>query len=268
MGRSVTPQLSRSVAGADRGEDQTRRMARLLTMSTAELSAVLGGDPATAAPWVEAAAACGMAGAQLQFGRMLLDGTGVPKDQVAALRWFAKATMAGALDAKIRAEAQNMVGRCHELGWGTTVDFGAAVEWYRRAAAANDSWGIYNLGNMLFDGRGIARDHGAAVALYERAARLGHARAMNLLGRCCEEGWGTPRDPVAAADWYRRSAEAGYFRAQYNHGIELLRLGRRHEAAAMFDRAMPEADAPMRARMAALLSQADRISVAQHCGGE
>jgi TPR repeat protein len=260
----MTPQLSHAIARADRGADQLQRMARLQAMSAAELSATLGGDPVMAAPWVAAAAACGMAAAQLQLGRMLLEGTGLPKDQAAALRWFGKAAMAGngsaqnRGSAKHRAEAQNMLGRCHELGWGTAVDWTAAVGWYRRAATVSeggggDGWGIYNLANMLFDGRGIAEDRAAAVVLYRRAARLGHARAMNLLGRCLEEGWGTPRDPAGAAQWYRRSAEGAYFRGQYNHGVELLRQGHRAEAAAMFERATPEADAAMRARMADLL---------------
>ncbi len=233
-------------------------MARLRAMSAAELAALLGGDPREAAPWVEAAAACGMAEAQARLGRMLLDGSGVAKDEAAALRWFGKA--ARAADGPTRGDAENMAGRCHELGWGTIVDWGAAVDWYQRAARSGDAWGKYNLANMLFDGRGIDEDRVAAITLYEQAARAGHPRAMNLLGRCLEEGWGVPRDPVAAAHWYRCSAEGGYFRGQYNHGVELLRQGRRAAAAGMFEHASAEADPPLRARMAALLdeSQAQR----------
>lgn len=266
MGRSVTAPLARSIARTARGVDQLQRMARLQAMSANELAAALGGDPATAAPWVAAAAACGMAAAQLQWGRMLLDGAGVAKDEGAALRWFVKAGLGG------HGEAQNMAGRCHELGWGTPIDWTMALDWYRRSAKAGDSWGIYNLGNMLFDGRGSAQDRGAAVALYARAARLGHARAMNLLGRCLEEGWGAPRDSAAAAQWYRRSAEGGYFRGQYNHGVELLRQGRRSAAIAMFARAMGEADVALRARMAAALAPGatvtDGLVIAQSRCGE
>jgi TPR repeat protein len=195
-----------------------------------------------------------MVRAQVQLGRMLLAGTGVPQDEAAALRWFNTAARAG------DGEAQNMTGRCHEVGWGTAADWAIAVEWYRRAAAAGDSWGTYNLANMLFDGRGVAEDRAAAVALYERAARAGHARAMNLLARCYEEGWGVARDPQSVWDWYRRSAEGGYFRGHYNHGVELLRQGRRAEAAVQFERAEAEADAPLRARMAEVLSQPDKYS--------
>lgn len=249
MGRGMTPELARSIARAGRAEDQFSRMARLKTMSAAELTARLGGDPAAAAPWLEAAAACGMAAAQLQLGRMLLDGSGVPEDKPMALSWFIRAARVGRDPAKAAGEASNMVGRCHELGWGTAADPVAAVHWYQRAAALGDSWGMYNFANMLFDGRGIAEDRGAAIVHYERAASLGHPRAMNLLGRCLEEGWGAPRDPGSAAHWYRRSAEGGYFRGQYNHGIELLRHGCREAAVAMFQCASAEADASMLAHI-------------------
>ena len=246
----MTPDLTRSIAGIVRAEDHCRRMARLNAMSAAELADIFGGDPEAAAPWLEAAAACGMATAQLQLGRMLLDGTGGCQDKTMALRWFVRA--ARHESPEIAGQARNMVGRCHELGWGTAIDPVAAVFWYHRAATSGDSWGMYNLANMLFDGRGIAQDRGAAIIHYERAARLGHPRAMNLLGRCLEEGWGTPREPAAAALWYRRSAEGGYFRGQYNHGVELLRQGCREAAAAMFQRASAGGDAPLRMRISEL----------------
>ena len=223
------------------------RMSQLRRMSSAELRSLLAGDPATAAPWVHAAARYGVAEAQLRLGQILLDGLGAEKDEAAALTWFTRAAKTGA------PEAMNMVGRCHENGWGTDVDPAAAADWYRRSAEAGHDWGEYNYANMLFDGRGVARDEAGALAWYQRASDKGHARAMNLLGRCYEEGWGTPRDPVAAADWYRRSAEAGYFRAQFNYGSVLAAHGRVDEALTWFDQACREAPADSRAAMIAVL---------------
>ena len=247
MGRSVTS-LAHAVARAARAEDQVRRTAQLQAMSGEDLARVLGGDPAQSAPWVEAAAACGIAEAQVRLGRMLIEGTGVAKDLHSALRWFLKAARGG------NADAQNMAGRCFELGWGCDIDLPEACRWFAKSAAAGEAWGEYNYANMLFDGRGVAQDHVAAVALYERASRRGHARAMNLLARCREEGWGCARDAAQAAHWYRLSAEAGYFRAQYNHGIELLHQGRRDEARIWLERASGEADDAMRTRIIAALS--------------
>ena len=229
-----------------------RRMGRLRRMSHVELRALLAGDPAKAAPWIETAARHGVTEAQLRLGQMLLDGLGAPKDHGAALAWFLRAARAGA------PEAMNMVGRCHENGWGTPEDLPAAARWYRRSAAAGHDWGEYTHANLLFDGRGVARDRVEAVSWYQRAARRGHARAMNLLARCCEEGWGMPRDPSAAIGWYRRSAEGGYFRAQFNYGTVLAARGRTAAALGWFDKARRDAPADsLRAMVEVLLRQRD-----------
>ncbi len=212
-------------------------------MRKGEIHALLSGDPAEAAPWVELAARHGLAAAQLRLGRMLLDGTGAAKDQTTALGWFKTAARSG------DAEAMNMAGRCYENGWGAPRDPAAAADWYRRSAELGHDWGEYNYANMLFDGIGVAIDPPHAVALYSKAAGRGHSRAMNQLGRCHEEGWGVPKDYAAAADWYRRSAEGGYFRGQYNHATTLAAAGRTQEAAVWFWRAAEGGTADIRRRI-------------------
>jgi len=195
------------------------------------LAALLSGDPADAAPWVELAARHGLAGGQLRLGRMLLDGAGMPQDGAAALGWFKTAARSG------DAEAMNMVGRCYENGWGTAKDSEVAAGWYRRSAEAGHDWGEYNYANMLFDGLGVAVDLPAALGWYLKACAKGHPRAMNQAGRCHEEGWGVMRDLTAAAHWYRKSAEGGYFRGQYNHAAMLAAQGRVQEAAGWYAKA-------------------------------
>jgi uncharacterized protein len=54
--------------------------------------------------------------AQLCYGRMLLEGTGVAKDPPAALAWFSRAAQRGDVD------AVNMLGWCVDNGWGTPED--------------------------------------------------------------------------------------------------------------------------------------------------
>lgn len=233
------------------------RMCQLRRMSYGDLRALLAGEPAEAAPWIEVAARYGLAEAQVRLGQMQLDGLGAAKDPFAALSWFLRAANTGA------AEAMNMVGRCHENGWGTPVSLPTAARWYQRSAEAGHDWGQYNYANMLFDGHGLARDLDKAVVWYRRAAGQGHARAMNLLARCHEEGWGTPRDPAAACAWYRRSAEAGYFRAQFNYGSILAAHGRIDDALTWFDRACREAPADsVRSMVEVLCRQPDPRLVA------
>ncbi len=212
-------------------------------MRPRDVVALLSGDAATAAPWVELAARHGLAAAQLRLGRMLLDGAGMAKDEAAALGWFKTAARSG------DADAMNMAGRCHENGWGTQKDNEVAAGWYRRSAEAGHDWGEYNYANMLFDGLGVAVDLPAAVRWYMKAAAKGHSRAMNQLARCHEEGWGVAKDHAIAADWYRRSAEGGYFRGQYNYATLLNLAGRAEEAVGWFAKAAEGGNVDIRRRI-------------------
>jgi len=225
------------------------RVAALAMMDAGELHRVLSGNPSDAAAWVEAAAACGIAEAQVRLGRMFLAGEGVAKDPQGAFACFRCAANAG------DAEAQNMLGRCYENGWGTAVDAVRAVACYRRAAEAGLAWAQYNLGHMLLDGIGIARDPAAAFLWYRRAAAQGHARAMNLVGRCYEEGWGIARDPAAARAWYRRSADGGYFRGAYNYASILASEGCIADATAWFEKALATAPKPTRGNILRILAR-------------
>jgi len=223
-------------------------LALLATLDARRLQALFVQGADQAAQWVYAIAADGVAQAQVCYGRMLLEGTGVPKDPVAALTWFRRAETQGDID------AVNMVGRCLDNGWGTVADPSAAAGHYARAAAAGHAWAQYNLGHLYLDGRGVQRDFAKACAHYRSAADQGHERAMNLLGRCTEEGWGTTRDLAAAADWYRRSAEAGYFRGQYNWATMLLKAGRINEAVMWLERAAASGTAGVRKAVTDLLA--------------
>ncbi|HJW40045.1 MAG TPA: tetratricopeptide repeat protein [Rhizomicrobium sp.] len=219
------------------------RVAALTMMRPEELKAVLAGSEA--AVWVEAAAACGIAEAQVRLGRMLLEGKGVSRDARAAFACF--------LAAGGDAEALNMVGRCYENGWGVAQNFAEAVRHYRLAAEAGLAWAQYNLGHLLLDGNGVARDRDAAFRCYALAAAQDHERAMNLLARCHEEGWGTPRDSQAARAWYHRSAEAGYFRGAYNYATILLAEGCVAGALRWFRQALETAPEPTRSHIATTL---------------
>jgi hypothetical protein len=214
------------------------------------LASLFAQDARRAADWVLVAAVEGLPQAQVCYGRMLLEGTGVAKNPEQSLKWFRRAALAG------DAEGINMVGRCMDNGWGTDPDPVEAAQHFQRAADLGSSWAQYNLGHMFLDGRGVGRDAALAYSCYLKAAGQQHERAMSLVGRCCEEGWGTARDLNAAADWYRRSAEAGYFRGQYNWASILLRAGRYDEAAVWFERAAISGTAAMRRAVMELIARA------------
>lgn len=193
---------------------------------------------------LEVAAKNGLAAAQVQLGRMLLEGgvAAVP-DYDAAFEWFGRAAAQGDI------EAANMLGRCFENGWGVGVDFSRAAGWFRVAAERGDSWAQYNLGHLYLNGQGVLRDVFQAVGWYRAASDQGHPRALNLMGRCCEQGWGVPRDLAVATRYYRASAEAGYFRGQFNFAAVLMEQRRFAEARCWFGRAIRQAPPNSRAKM-------------------
>jgi len=238
----------------------TWRVAALTMMSPTELAALLSGDPYEAAPWVEAAAACGIAEAQVRLGRMLLEGHGVAKDERAAFACFLCAAASG------DPEAKNMLGRCYENGWGAARDMTRAAENFRAAAEGGLDWAQYNLGHLLLDGTGIARNPDEAFVWYMRAAGQGHVRAMNLVARCYEQGWGVGRDAAAARVWYRRSAEGGYFRGAYNYATILAAEGCVTAAAMWFERAVADAPPATRANILRAVESLQKPALARVLG--
>lgn len=238
-------------------EDNQQKLARLSQMSYGSLHTLLAGDPVKAAAWVRCAAECGLAAAQLRLGRMLLDGSGMKRDEQAAFGWFARAAAQG------DAEAMNMVGRCYENGWGVAVDLERAAASYRASAEGGHDWGQYNLGNLMFDGRGVASDQPQALRWFLQAASQGHGRAMNLVARCLEEGWGCCRSAEDAAYWYHQSARSGYFRGQFNHAVLLAERGLPEAAAEWFGKAASGGDARMRRAIAAALARAAHPALQQ-----
>ncbi|MCC5869664.1 MAG: sel1 repeat family protein, partial [Gammaproteobacteria bacterium] len=67
-------------------------------------------------------------------------------------------------------EAQTIVGELFERGLGSTPDYVAAAEWYRRAAEAGFARAQVNLGHLYENGLGLPKDPQQALGWYRRAA--------------------------------------------------------------------------------------------------
>lgn len=155
------------------------RAQALAAMNPAELGEAFGGGEA--ADWLEAAAACGMADAQLRLGRMLLTGETISCDQRAAFACFLSAADGGS------AEAQNLLGRCFENGWGTPVDRNAARACYKQAAENGDFRGAHNYACVLSaDGciAGALRWFERGIAGAPLPARVQMLKALSHHPRC------------------------------------------------------------------------------------
>jgi formylglycine-generating enzyme required for sulfatase activity len=78
------------------------------------------------------AAEAGEPTAMSNLGVMYQDGTGVPRDEAEALKWYVMAAEAG------HARAMRVLGVRYENGSGVAHDLSEAIRWYRKAAAAGD----------------------------------------------------------------------------------------------------------------------------------
>lgn len=187
--------------------------------------------------FVRAAAERGVCEAQAIYGQMLLDGTLVPRNAVAALHWFERAARGG------HVMAINMVGRCLDQGWGVVASPSLAAQWFRKAADKGLDWGMYNLATLLTMGSGVKEDKVEALYWFRKAAEQNHAKSINLLGSFYEDGWVVQQDLVTARALYEKAAVVGDFRGQFNYARLLLQDGRIAEALAWL-RKVPETATP------------------------
>ncbi|NJD06846.1 MAG: peptidase C14 caspase catalytic subunit p20 [Methylococcaceae bacterium] len=70
------------------------------------------------------------------------------------------------------AAAQVYVGEIFEKGLGQAVDYGAAQQWYHKAAEQGNSQAQLNLGHLYEKGLGVAADSSTAMGWYRKAAGL------------------------------------------------------------------------------------------------
>lgn len=202
----------------------------LLKLSSEDISDKLAASPEEAARIAYAAAVGGSKVAQVAYGQMLLDGHGVDRDLQAAFRWFGIAAKADDID------GINMVGRCHELGWGTPINLAEAKASYQRAAAQNHPWAQFNLATLMLREEGTPGVVVTALTLLVRSARQRNAKAMNMIGRYREFGWTGPINIPSAIRWYRRAAEGGCFRGAAHFARFMLERGRIDEARSWYRR--------------------------------
>lgn len=215
-------------------------------LDTDVLEARLAANPREAASAILGAAKRGIASAQLVYAQLLLDGRGVVRNPVAALAWFERAAESG------EPEGWNMVGRCHEKGWGTPQDYRRAMPYFEQAIALGHVWAKVNLAQILMR-LGNPADRPRAYRLFEEAAKAGNLKAINSLARFLEEGWAGPADPSRATTLYRLAAGRGDHWAQFNLATLLYAHGDHGEALNWLGRCIDKSDDGFRRRIAQVL---------------
>lgn len=114
------------------------------------------------------------------------------------------------------------MGIMHERGIGTPVNFGKALEWYRKAANAGLAEGYYNTAVCYEIGMGTAVEPGRALANYEKAASMGLAAAHYKLASMSLSGQGAPHDIAKGLASLAQAAEAGHSGAANELGVICL----------------------------------------------
>lgn len=112
------------------------------------------------------------------------------------------------------AEAQFQVGELLYAGRGVVEDRGKAARWYERAALQGHSGAQRALGYMLLVGECGPPDPASGLRWLRHAATQGDATAAANLGTCYERGRGVTADPGQALRWYRRASQLGLARGR------------------------------------------------------
>ncbi len=100
-----------------------------------------------------------------------------------------------------------------------TVPTGIEPQALVDAANGGDALAVYEVGNRIFDGRGVAANPASSFAWYSKAASMGFAPAEYRLGSLYEKGVGVGVDPAKAVEHYSTAAKAGNISAMHNLAV-------------------------------------------------
>ena len=138
-----------------------------------------------------------------------------------ALAWFERAAQ------RRYPPAQVILAVMYINGWGTRVNYAAALhwlnaaadqlgrprdlataaKWYRRAAEVGNPLGENNLADLYLRGEGVKQDDSAAFFWFQKAAQQRHTGACIKLGYMYAEGRGVARSPTRSADLWTRACD-------------------------------------------------------------
>jgi TPR repeat protein len=154
--------------------------------------------PEAIAAWRKAADK-GSSSAMVELGVMVGTGSGVPKDEAQARKWFERAAAAG---------NPRGISNLAALGGGASADPVQSRALLAKAGETNPE-AQYQLGLMIADGVGGPQDDVTARALFAKAAAQNHPAALERMGAFAKEGRGGEKDSTAAKAYYEKAAALG-----------------------------------------------------------
>ncbi|TVP84777.1 MAG: sel1 repeat family protein [Acholeplasmataceae bacterium] len=142
------------------------------------------------------------------------------KNIMAALEHFNQAAASG------HADAYFFLGRFHGLGDNVSVDFGKALDLYRKGAALGSYKCHYAMALMYHHGYGVDKDETTALRLFRdsfqslrQEAEEGDPVSIHLLGTFFYYGFAVQRYLFSAIEWFMKAADMGYADSQYMLGM-------------------------------------------------
>jgi hypothetical protein len=146
--------------------------------------------------------------AQYSLGRAYYGGSGIPVDDVEAVKWFHKSADQG------NANAQFCLGSAYLWGnHGLPINYAEAIKWLKKAADQRHYRAEWLHDVAYCQNRGVPKDYTEAASWYRKSAEQGDHICQYMLGLALEKGEGIPRDYNEAYMWLNLSASNGHKRS-------------------------------------------------------
>ncbi len=137
------------------------------------------------------------------MGVYYMYGYGVPQDETEGLRLIRQAAENG------YPEAQNCMGDFYGNTPGE-ANYPQALEWWNKAAAQNEPYSQFKIGQCYEYGWNVPQSDTTAVYWYRLSAEQGVSDAQFALSNCYLEGKGVPVDNQEALFWILLSFPNGW----------------------------------------------------------
>lgn len=152
-----------------------------------------------------------------ELARRMIEGIGMPTDELGALPWARSSAEAG------NALGQSRLGRLYDLGIGVPQSDEEAVKWFRLSAIQGNKYGQVNLGYHYTEGYKLAdgsvrRNEASGLDYTRLAADQGLPIAQWNLGLAYEKGKLVDQDYAKALAFFHAAAEQGLVLAQNELG--------------------------------------------------
>jgi TPR repeat protein len=139
------------------------------------------------------------------LGRAYLFGQGVTRDLARGSRLMRDAVEADPTNI----DAQFLLARAYQNGWGIPQDNAAAYRHFRVAADGGDVRAQWQVGMALLSGEGVSANPSLARRYVTASAEGGYTEGMVSMAVMYALGEGGAVDGVKARYWYRKAAETG-----------------------------------------------------------